>query len=50
MDLNIGDLQAMVEKLSKDIDKESKRREQAVKDKEHAFEKLRVYQEVYESL
>ena len=50
MDTNIDQLQAMLEKMQKDNEKEVKRRETAVKEKENAFEKLRVYQEVYEQL
>ena len=50
MDLNIDQLQVMLEKLQKETEKEVKRREIAVKEKENAFEKLRVYQEVYEQL
>ena len=38
----------MLEKLQKETDKEVKRRENAVKEKDNAFEKLRIYQEVYE--
>ena len=50
MDQNIGELQVMVEKLSKEMDKETRKREQAVRDKDQAVEKLSVYAEVYEAL
>ena len=40
----------MLDKLQKETEKEAKRREIAVKEKENAFEKLRIYQEVYEQL
>ena len=50
MDTNIDQLQLMLEKLQKENEKEVKRREIAIKEKENAFEKLRVYQEVYEQL
>ena len=33
----------MVDKMSRETEKEQKRREQAVKDKDSAVEKLRVY-------
>ena len=46
----MADLQAMVDKLSKDLDKETKRRETAVRDKDAALEKLAGYTEVYEKL
>ena len=50
LDGNINDLQVIVDKLSKDVEKEGKRREVASKDKDQALEKLRTYQEVYEAL
>lgn len=40
----------MIEKMQKENDREVKKRESALKEKESAFEKLRVYQEVYEQL
>ena len=50
MDGNISDLQVMVEKLSRETEKEQKRREQAVKEKADAVEKLNLYAQVYEAL
>ena len=50
MDSNITDLQSMVDKLSKELDKETKKRESAIRDKEQALEKLRLYTEIFESL
>ena len=40
----------MLEKLQSDANKEVKRREMAVKEKDQAVEKLQTYQAVYEEL
>ena len=50
MDGNIGDLQVMVDKLTREIDRETKKREQAMRDKDLAVEKLAAYSAVYEQL
>lgn len=50
LDSNINDLQSMVDKLSKELDKETKKREHAVRDKDQSVEKLRVYETIYEAL
>ena len=50
MDTNISDLQAMIEKLSRETEKEQKKRELAIKEKDNAIEKLNLYAQVYEAL
>ena len=50
MDHNIGELQVMVDKMSREIDKETKKREAAVREKDVANEKLYLYQQVYDTL
>ncbi len=40
----------MVDKMSKEIDKETKKREMAVREKDVAHEKLSLYQQVYDTL
>lgn len=44
MDQNIGELQVIVDKMSREIDKETKKREAAVREKDVANEKLYLYQ------
>lgn len=40
----------MVDKLSKEIEKETKRREVVTKEKDHAMETLQAYQDIYNAL
>ena len=40
----------MVEKLSKEIEKETKKRENAVREKNETNEKLKVYESVFDEL
>ena len=50
LDSNIDELQVMLEKMSREIDKETKKRENAVREKEQACQKLLVFEEVYDEL
>ena len=40
----------MVDKLSREMEKETKRREQAVREKDQSVEKLQAYHEAFEAL